>query len=410
MAKIEIGDRRPDFELPGTGGDTYRLGDLPRPLGRARLLPGRLHPGLHAPVLLLPRRGRPPRRPRRRGARDLAAVGRLARALHRASTGSRCRCSPTPTTRRRAPTASSRPAAWCGARSSSSTPRASSATATSPCSASRYKDVEHLAAALSLGPRRGRAPVSAAAHEPFDGRGGRPACCAGESEGEGPPIVLAPRPHGDPALRRPRLAGPAARGLPGDLLRRARPRRVGSGARRAAATPTRSWPPTSARCSTPRWAAGAGGPRGPLDGRAHDRRAGARAARADRRARGRSGRSRSATRRRRRRSRYWDRARRRARAGRRRRLHRAPTTTASTRSGARRCCGSPASGSAATAIRRRSPRALREVPRSQPFERPRRARVPRAAGAGRRQPRRGRPGPSLRGRRGLGRAAAAARR
>ena len=51
--------------------------------------------------------------------------------------------------------------------------------------------------------------------------------------------------------------------------------------------------------------------------------------------------------------------------------------------------------------------ALREVPRSQPVRRPRRARVPRPAGAGRRQPRRGRPGPSLRGRRGLGGAAAA---
>ena len=56
---------------------------LSRPLGRPGLLPGRLHAGLHAPVLLLPRRGRPTRRARRRGARDLAAVGRLARALPR---------------------------------------------------------------------------------------------------------------------------------------------------------------------------------------------------------------------------------------------------------------------------------------------------------------------------------------
>ena len=27
MAKVDVGDRAPDFELPGTGGKTYRLGD-----------------------------------------------------------------------------------------------------------------------------------------------------------------------------------------------------------------------------------------------------------------------------------------------------------------------------------------------------------------------------------------------
>ena len=45
-----------------------------------------------------------------------------------------------------------------------------------------------------------------------------------------------------------------------------------------------------------------------------------------------------------------------------------PTTTTSIPSGARRCCGSRASGSSATAIPRRSPQALREVPRSRPFD------------------------------------------
>ena len=47
-------------------------------------------------------------------------------------------------------------------------------------------------------------------------------------------------------------------------------------------------------------------------------------------------------------------------------------------------------------------RAIREVPRSVPFEGMVELESLRRAGAGRRQPRRGRPGPSLRGRRGLG--------
>jgi thioredoxin-dependent peroxiredoxin len=28
VAKLKVGDRAPDFELPGTGGKTYRLGDF----------------------------------------------------------------------------------------------------------------------------------------------------------------------------------------------------------------------------------------------------------------------------------------------------------------------------------------------------------------------------------------------
>ena len=50
-----------------------------------------------------------------------------------------------------------------------------------------------------------------------------------------------------------------------------------------------------------------------------------------------------------------------------RRLHR-PRTRGSTRPGATRCCASPASGCCCTAISRRCVEALREVPRSRPFE------------------------------------------
>ncbi len=40
MAKVEVGDAAPDFELPGTGGRTYRLGDY-----RGRKLVLAFYPG-----------------------------------------------------------------------------------------------------------------------------------------------------------------------------------------------------------------------------------------------------------------------------------------------------------------------------------------------------------------------------
>ena len=80
MAKLRVGDGAPDFELQGTGDRTYRLERLPRHGRDPRLLSGRFHPGLHPPVLLLPRRRRPARSARRADDWDLPAVGRVARA------------------------------------------------------------------------------------------------------------------------------------------------------------------------------------------------------------------------------------------------------------------------------------------------------------------------------------------
>ena len=88
MAKLAVGDTAPALRAGrAPAARTYCLTTVP---GKGVILafyPGDFTPGLHQAVLLLPRRRRPDRGPRGADARHLAAVGRVPRALRRASTG-----------------------------------------------------------------------------------------------------------------------------------------------------------------------------------------------------------------------------------------------------------------------------------------------------------------------------------
>ena len=83
---VEVGQEAPDFTLPGVcDGETPRLHALgvPGPQGRARVLSGRQHAGLHAPDVLVPRRLLEVRRDRRGAPRDLAPRRRQPRGVGR---------------------------------------------------------------------------------------------------------------------------------------------------------------------------------------------------------------------------------------------------------------------------------------------------------------------------------------
>ena len=274
MAKVDVGDPAPDFELPGTGGKTYRLAGPPRRRRDPRLLPGRLHPRLHRPVLLLPRRGRPHRRPRDARPRHLAAVGRLARALGRGAAAQRARCWPTRTwrsPRRTAPRAGPRrwPAGRAARRHSGRVLRQAldlrrrrrsrrplPPRRTSPAPASRQSRTSS-----------GRSPAS-----PDAVAGGGAvrrrvgACAPRRADRRGPGGRPLPRPHRDPRPDRARLPGAAPQGASRRRLRRARARGVGPGPGGRRVMDTRAWSRTwgessprrsaRARSSSPgtRWA------------------------------------------------------------------------------------------------------------------------------------------------------------
>ena len=263
----------------------------------------------------------------------------------------------------------------------------------------RYKDVEHLAVALALARDAAAGPVSGEPTAFAVERDG--AALRGEAAGEGHPIALL---HGLTATRRYVVHGSRALARSGfrTLAYDARghgesdPAPGGHGIRLRPSSP-----PTSTRCSQPQAGARpyvlAGHSMGAHTLAAHAL-ANPSGARGDRRHRSRLPGHRGD----RRVARLLGRARRRARAGRRRRASSPPTTATSTRTGARRMLR-------ITRERLRLHRhpeavaeALREVPRSRPFEDLSELEFLDVPGARRRQPRRRRSRAPLRGRRGVG--------
>ncbi len=237
MAKVREGDRAPDFELEGTGSRTYRLADY---RGEGLILA--FYPGDFTPVctkqfcsyrddgdrieaLGVPMLGISPQTVESH-ERFAAEHGLTVPAARRPRQASR------PRLRGR-----SAPAASCAARSSWSTREGIVRYRHVALFGLRYQDVGTTSSAPSSGRlssvRDGREPRADAVR-------GRPSGprLAGESGGGGAADRAPARGHRDPPLRRPRLQGPGAAGLPPDLLRRPRPRRVGPRPRRTRDTPT----------------------------------------------------------------------------------------------------------------------------------------------------------------------------
>ena len=199
----------------GTGGRTYRLGDY---RGRWLVLafyPGRLHAGVHPAVLLLPRRGRPTGRARRRGARRLPAIARLPRALPRqvrahGAAARRPRADHDPRLRRARPRRA-RPPLDLHRRPRGDRALPPRRPAGAPLQGRRGAEASRCS---GRGPRRRPEPASrrswrAPSSRPSSRSDGRAAGSPASRSGR--PADRAPaRDHRHPPLRRPRLQGPGS--------------------------------------------------------------------------------------------------------------------------------------------------------------------------------------------------------
>ena len=265
MAKVDVGDAAPDFELPGhraarpTGSPTTAAASVSSPSTPATPPPSA--PSSSAPTAT-------------RASSSTSSTPRCSGS--RRSRSSRTSASPRSKSlnvplladedkavakrlRRRSP------GRWCGGRSSSSTSEG----------IVRHRKVTLAGAHLPVGrrPRAGASPRSA------DGR--RRAGAVRRRRGAGDPRRGGgggaadrplPRDHRHPPLRRPRLAGAGAR--------RPRGRSPTTPAATASPTPprrgrvmdTRSWSATSRRSSQAQVGEGRVRARRPLDGRPHRRR------------------------------------------------------------------------------------------------------------------------------------------
>ena len=398
MAKLKIGDAAPDFKLPWTGEGEFALAEH-----RGNWVVLAFYPGDFTPTCTKQfcnyRDGR-----EQIDDLDADVVGISPQDVDShekfiAEHGLTVPLPPTSTRTSPAPTASwPRAASSSAARSSSSIPRGGSATARSRWSGSGYEDTDDLA----RGPRRGARRDRGLSGADVRGRRRRASPCAARARG-GAAVVLA---HGLTAHRDLVVHGSRAlraRRLRVDPLRRPRPRRERSRAGGDVHL-RRLGDDLAAVVDAQLRRGGATGAGRPLDGRAHDRQPGAPRPIAfaglvligpasvgvplDERV-----------------------ARQLGRAGRRARADGIDGFIAAYEDGHEPGVARHAVRIARDRLSRHRhlgavAEAMREVPRSVPFDGmgelegldP---------GAGRRQPRRGRPGPPLCGRRGLRRRAAA---